>query len=120
MIYEMRTYRAAPGKIDALHRRFADHTIGLFAKHNMGVVGFWTPDGDPETLVYLMRFDSRDAMKAAWTAFAADPAKFSRQAKSTESRRRHQNKSGSQPIFAGCLCTMPAWCQATMSCFVPQ
>ena len=74
MIYEMRTYRAAPGKIDALHRRFADHTIGLFAKHQMGVIGFWTPESDPETLVYLMRFDNRDAMKAAWTAFAADPA----------------------------------------------
>jgi NIPSNAP len=74
VIYELRTYRATPGKAEQLHRRFADHTIGLFAKHHMDVVGFWTPDGDPDTLVYLMRFDSRDAMKAAWSAFAADPA----------------------------------------------
>ena len=74
MIYELRTYRAAPGKIEYLHRRFADHTLGLFAKHQMGVVGFWTPEGDPDTLIYLMRFASRDAMKAAWRAFAADPA----------------------------------------------
>jgi hypothetical protein len=74
LIHELRTYRAAPGKIDPLHRRFADHTLGLFAKHQMEVVGFWTPDGDPDTLIYIMRFASRDAMKAAWVAFAADPA----------------------------------------------
>jgi NIPSNAP len=74
VIYELRTYRAAPGKMERLQRRFADHTIGLFAKHHMGVVGFWTRDGDPDTLIYLMRFDSREAMKAAWSAFAADPA----------------------------------------------
>jgi len=74
VIYELRTYRAAPGMIDRLHRRFADHTMGLFAKHQMHVVGFWTPEADPDTLIYLMRFESREAMKTAWTTFAADPA----------------------------------------------
>lgn len=27
MIYELRTYHAAPGQIERLHRRFAEHTL---------------------------------------------------------------------------------------------
>lgn len=75
-LFELRTYHAAPGKLDALHARFRDHTVGLFAKHGITVVGFWTPDGQegPDgTLVYLLAFDDRDAADAAWDAFRADP-----------------------------------------------
>ena len=67
-----------PGKFDALQARFRDHTVGLFAKHNMGLVGFWLPldpDGQPtETLVYLLVFDDRAAADKAWSAFGSDPA----------------------------------------------
>ena len=42
MIYELRTYEAAPGKLPALNARFRDHTRGLFERHGMEVVGFWT------------------------------------------------------------------------------
>jgi len=73
MIYELRTYYAAPGQIERLHRRFAEHTIRLFGKHGIGVVGFWTPDNEPTTLVYLLKFASKDDMKAKWSTFAADP-----------------------------------------------
>jgi len=73
MIYELRTYFAAPGQTERLHRRFREHTIGLFARHGMHVVGFWVPEGAPDTLIYMMRFDSPEAMQSAWTAFAADP-----------------------------------------------
>lgn len=73
MIYELRTYHAAPGQIARLHRRFAEHTQRLFARHGIGVVGFWTPDDDDQTLIYLLRFPSHEAMKASWAAFAADP-----------------------------------------------
>jgi len=41
MLYELRTYNAAPGKIDALNARFRDHTCSLFARHGIGVAGFW-------------------------------------------------------------------------------
>ena len=44
MIYELRTYWAAPGKQDALHARFRTLTCRLFAKHGMQIVGFWVPD----------------------------------------------------------------------------
>jgi hypothetical protein len=76
MIYELRTYWAAPGKIDALHHRFCSLTLGLFKQHNMEVVGFWVPSpATPETgdLVYLIRFMDEAAKDAAWEAFRDDP-----------------------------------------------
>jgi hypothetical protein len=78
-VFELRTYIAAPGKIDALNARFRNHTLALFKKHGMDVVGFWMPvdkDKDPDAankLVYLLAFKSREAAAAAWKAFAADP-----------------------------------------------
>ena len=34
-LYELRTYYANEGKIDALHERFRNHTMKLFEKHGM-------------------------------------------------------------------------------------
>ena len=76
-VYEMRTYYAAPGKLEELHKRFRDHTMKLFKKHGMEVVGFWGPTdkekGAENTLVYLMAFPSREARDKAWKEFGADP-----------------------------------------------
>jgi len=75
--YELRTYYAAPGKLEELHARFRDHTMKLFKKHGMEVVGFWGPTdkerGSENTLVYLMVFPSREARDKAWKDFGADP-----------------------------------------------
>jgi hypothetical protein len=76
LIYELRTYWAAPGKREALHQRFRGLTLGLFDRHNMQVVGFWAPDPITEQtgdLVYIMVFPDREALKQAWDAFRADP-----------------------------------------------
>jgi hypothetical protein len=74
-VFELRTYHAAEGKIDALHARFRDHTLELFAKHGLEVIGFWVPqeEGDSHSLTYLLAFPSNEARQAAWAAFAADP-----------------------------------------------
>lgn len=32
-IYELRTYTTLPGRLPALNKRFADHTMKLFDKH---------------------------------------------------------------------------------------
>ncbi|MFZ5829176.1 MAG: NIPSNAP family protein [Planctomycetota bacterium] len=75
-VYELRTYIAPPGKLDALNARFRDHTCALFKKHGIEVVGFWVPaEGDEaqNTLIYLLVFPSVEAQKAAWAAFRADP-----------------------------------------------
>lgn len=76
MIYELRTYWAAPGKAAALNDRFRNLTLGLFARHAMQVVGFWEPLADREAggdLVYILAFPSREAADAAWAAFRSDP-----------------------------------------------
>jgi len=74
-VYELRIYTAAPGKLDALHARFRDHTCQLFEKHGMKNVGYWTPLDNPDSkLIYLLEYPSREARDASWKAFAADPA----------------------------------------------
>lgn len=73
-LFEMRTYYAAEGKLEALHSRFRDHTVGLFEKHGMTNIGYWTPVDNPQReLVYLLAYPDRKARTAAWKAFFADP-----------------------------------------------
>jgi hypothetical protein len=74
--FELRIYTAEDGKLEALHRRFRDHTVGLFKKHGMEVIGFWVPatgDEAVNTLVYLMAYPSQEARDASWKAFIDDP-----------------------------------------------
>ena len=74
--FELRIYTAEDGKLEALHRRFREHTIGLFKKHGMEVLGFWVPatgDEAANTLVYLMAYPSPEARDASWKAFIDDP-----------------------------------------------
>jgi hypothetical protein len=75
-VFEMRTYTATEGKFDAVNARFRDHTVKLFEKHGMKNVGYWTPLEGPAagtTLIYILEHKSRDAAKASWAAFSADP-----------------------------------------------
>jgi hypothetical protein len=75
-VYELRTYTAAPGKFDALNTRFRDHTVRLFAKHGVKDITYLTPTEGPlmgNTIVYVIPHASRDAAKAFWAAFLADP-----------------------------------------------
>jgi hypothetical protein len=75
-VFELRTYIANPGKLEALHKRFREHTNRLFKKHGIELVGYWTPVEGPEsenTLIYIVAFPSREAQAKAWAAFKADP-----------------------------------------------
>jgi hypothetical protein len=76
-VYELRTYTTAPDKLDALLARFRDHTLKIFERHGMENVGYWVPmeakDGASNKLVYLLAHKNRDAAKASWKAFSADP-----------------------------------------------
>jgi len=76
MIYELRTYWAAPGKIEDLHNRFRNVTFNVFKRHQMTVTGFWTPSpatAESGDLVYILAFADEAAMKTAWDAFRDDP-----------------------------------------------
>jgi hypothetical protein len=78
-VFEMRTYYANPGKLEALNARFRDHTTKLFEKHGMTNVGYWIPiDGTTgaatgNTLVYILSYPSLEARKTSWDAFQNDP-----------------------------------------------
>ena len=57
--FEMRTYTTHPGKLDALNKRFRDHTNRLFKKHGIDMVGYWTPaEGEhaKDQLVYILAY----------------------------------------------------------------
>ena len=76
-VFELRTYKASPGKLDNLNARFRDHTLALFKKHGMSNVGYWTPlakeKGAGETLIYILAHKSKEAAAASFKAFGADP-----------------------------------------------
>ena len=71
--YEMRTYYAPAGKLDALNARFRDHTLKLFEKHGIQNVGYWMPIDNPDRkLIYLLSYPSREAREQSWKMFMAD------------------------------------------------
>jgi hypothetical protein len=75
-VFEIRTYTAEPGKLDALHARFRDNTLRIFKKHDMTSVGYFKPTDEPlsnNTLVYILSFPSREAAKKSWDDFRNDP-----------------------------------------------
>ena len=41
MIYELRIYTAAQGRMPDLLARFRDHTMTIFERHGMKNVGYW-------------------------------------------------------------------------------
>ncbi len=74
-VYELRAYSAAPGKLPELLTRFREHTVKLFEKHGMKNVAYWTPVDEPgksNTLIYILRHESREAATANWKAFQDD------------------------------------------------
>jgi len=75
-VFELRTYTAPEGKLDALKARFRDHTVSLFNRHGITSIGYFTPQDAPNsqnTLVYILAHPNRDAAKTNWAAFQADP-----------------------------------------------
>jgi hypothetical protein len=72
MLYELKTYHAQPGKHAQLTQRFHEVTLPIFARVGIEVVGCWTKPEDPDALVYLTRFATDEARRAAWAAFGAD------------------------------------------------
>ena len=75
-IYELRTYTAAEGKLDAVSARFRDNTRRIFDHHHMKSVGYWLPsEGDKAgtTLIYVLEHPSREEARKNWAEFNADP-----------------------------------------------
>lgn len=72
-LYELRTYHAAAGKLEALLGRFRKDTVRLFKQYGMQLEGFWVPlENEGNTLVYLLSFADKAALEHAWGAFKQD------------------------------------------------
>ena len=72
-LYELRTYHAEAGKLDALLARFRDHTVKLFEKNGMTNIGYWVPvDNKDNLLIYLLAYPDRTTRDASWEKFLAD------------------------------------------------
>ena len=75
-VFEIRTYHCFPGRLDALHKRFREHTMKIFEKHGMTNVAYWTFEDSPDkenTLIYVISHASREQAKQNWAEFGADP-----------------------------------------------
>ena len=72
-VFELRTYTTPEGKLPALDTRFRDHTREFFKKYNMTAIGYWHPVDKPNTFIYILAHESREAAAASWKAFRADP-----------------------------------------------
>lgn len=92
VFYEMRTYYAAPGKLDDLNARFRNKTMRIFAKHDMVNIGYWIPLENPDNkLIYVLAYPSRQAREDSWKAFGADP-EWQAVAKASEANGKLVNK----------------------------
>ena len=75
-VFEIRTYHTFPGRLDALNKRFREHTLKMFEKHGMTNVAYFTPQDSPareSTLIYVISHPSRAAAAKHWEEFGNDP-----------------------------------------------
>lgn len=75
MIHEMRTYRAMPGRLADLNKRFETITIKIWERHGIRPLGFWTTlvGESNQDLMYLIEWSDLAERERKWNAFAADP-----------------------------------------------
>jgi len=101
--FELRIYKAAPGKLEALHNRFRDHTLSLFTKHGMTNIGYFSPidpsAGSADTLIYFLAHPSQEAGLAAFSAFRADPEWVAAKAESEQSGSLTVQPDGVKSIY---------------------
>jgi hypothetical protein len=79
--YELRVYKAQPGKRDALAARFAARTAGTYARHGITNVGYWIPvTSDKElgidaedTFIYIRGYPSKEERDKRLKAAHDDP-----------------------------------------------
>jgi len=75
-VYELRVYTTNEGRLEALEKRFKDHTLKLFEKHGMKNVMYWKPTDaakSKNTLIYVLWHKSEAAAKESFKNFGSDP-----------------------------------------------
>lgn len=74
MIYELRLYAVAPGRMADVHDRFNHHFPALFAKHGVDCVARWYAVAGPDAprFVYLMAYPDYATRESVWASFYQD------------------------------------------------
>ena len=73
MIYEMRTYTIVPGKMQTIHKEFAELTHPAFERAGFHVVGYWTEAvGDNDKFHYMLAWNDHAERDAKFATFLAD------------------------------------------------
>jgi hypothetical protein len=75
-LFEMRIYTAAPGKMEALHKRFREHTLKFFEKHGIRSVAYWTAidEKHQDRLYYIVAYPNQESReKSLVNGIAKDP-----------------------------------------------
>jgi hypothetical protein len=86
MIYETRVYRALPGRLPALLKRFETITLKLWEKHGIKQAGFFTTlvGESNQELTYILVWESLADREKKWGTFATDPEWLAARAKTEE------------------------------------
>ncbi len=84
MLYELRIYDCAPGRLPALLNRFENTTLKIWDRFGIRQAGFWTTviGESNHQLIYLLQWESLAEREEKWTAFQADPEWQSKRADS--------------------------------------
>lgn len=74
MIYELRLYSVAPGRMHDVHDRFDTHLPALFERHGVNCVGRWSAVAGPDAprFVYLLAYRDYAHREAVWAGFYQD------------------------------------------------
>jgi hypothetical protein len=74
MIYELRIYHMHPGKMQAINDRFANFTLGIFAKHGIRVADFWEDiEAENNRICYVLEYDDMESRNRIFNNFLEDP-----------------------------------------------
>ncbi|OYX49824.1 MAG: hypothetical protein B7Y90_06070 [Alphaproteobacteria bacterium 32-64-14] len=74
--WELRTYTATAGNLENIHKRFRNHTVGIFSRLGMTNFLYWRPVADQpamtDKMVYMMAYPTAAARTTMWQAFSKD------------------------------------------------
>ena len=92
-IYEMRVYRAVPGRLPDLLKRFENHTLKIWEKLGIRQAGFFTTviGQSAQELTYFLAWDSLAEREQKWTAFSTDPVWISTRAETEKNGQIVEN-----------------------------
>lgn len=76
--FELRFYTADPavdgkGGVNDLHQRFRERQIALLEEHGADMIAHWQRLDNPNTIVWLLAFRTREHRNEVFASFRADP-----------------------------------------------